>query len=61
MAKQQPKYHIKEIPPAPVLRVPWILLLITVGVLAGVAAGGALLVQRAADRADVAEVMRLAA
>ena len=43
------------------LRFPWILLLLAAGVLALVAAAGAWLVQRAADRADVAEVMRLAA
>jgi putative ABC transport system permease protein len=52
---------LPQIPPGPVLRFPWLLLLAAAGVLVLVAAAGAWLVQRAADRADVAEVMRLAA
>jgi putative ABC transport system permease protein len=46
--------------PDPLLRLPWTLLVLLPVTVALVAALGAALVQRAADRADVAEVMRLA-
>jgi putative ABC transport system permease protein len=48
-------------PPGPLFQVPWSLVAGTFVALVGVALGGGLLANRSAERADFAEVMRLAA
>jgi hypothetical protein len=51
---------LPELPPPPVLRAPWVLLTATGAALAMVAVTAAWRIQRSAERAHVAEVMRLA-
>ena len=52
---------LPQVPPAPLFTVPAVLLLIVVAALPVLAWCGAMLVQRAADRTNVADVLRLAA
>ncbi len=52
---------LPQVPPAPLFTVPAVLLLIVVAALPVLAWCGAILVQRAADRTNVADVLRLAA
>ncbi len=51
---------LPEVAPPPLLRLPGVLLAATAGALAVLSLAGSWRVQRAADRANVAEVMRLA-